>query len=101
EHSGLKFVVKDFDCYLAVLPNNPDNFMLDYNDAKNLADRYKELDIPFIHDAAYYTPVHLPAFKEFGPLGDVQIYSLSKMYGISGLRIGYVVCNNTEYYDLI
>src|ERR1019366_1489005 len=101
EAAGLKFVDKNYDCYLGVLPNNPDNFMHSYDDAKMLADRYKDLGIPFIHDAAYYTPIYLPNFKEFGPIGDIQIYSLSKMYGLSGLRVGYIVCNNTDYYNLI
>lgn len=101
ETSGLKFVEKDFDSFLAVLPNNPDNFMHSYEDAKFLGERYKDMGIPFIHDAAYYTPIHLPTFKEFGPIGDLQIYSLSKMYGISGLRVGYIVIHNMEYYDLI
>jgi aspartate/methionine/tyrosine aminotransferase len=97
---GLQFVEK-YDAYLAILPNNPDGFMFDYDYAKYMADYHRDLGIPFIHDAAYYTPVYLPKDYNLGPLGDLQIYSISKMYGLSGLRVGYVVCYNEEYYKTI
>lgn len=94
-------IAEKYDAYLAILPNNPDGFMFDYDYAKYLSDYHKDLGIPFIHDAAYYTPTYLPDGFNFGSLGDVQIYSMSKMYGLSGLRIGYTVCSNTDYYCLI
>lgn len=94
---GLEISEK-YDAYLAILPNNPDGFMFDYDYIKYLSDYHKQLDIPFIHDAVYYTPTYLPTGFNLGPLGDLQIYSMSKMYGLSGLRVGYVVCNNKDYY---
>ena len=94
---GLQIADK-YDAYLAILPNNPDGFMFDYDYAKYLSDYHKELGIPFIHDAAYYTPIYLPEGFNLGPLGDLQIYSMSKMYGLSGIRVGYVVCTNRDYY---
>lgn len=97
---GLQIADK-YDAYFAILPNNPDGFMFDYDYANYLYSYHKHLNIPFIHDAAYYTPAYLPKDYKFGPLGDVQIYSISKMYGISGLRVGYVVCYDERYYNLI
>lgn len=97
---GLDFT-KKYDCYLAILPNNPDGFMFGYDYAKYLFDSHKDLGIPVIHDAAYYTPIYLPPDYNFGPLGDLQVFSVSKMFGISGIRLGYVVCYNTEYYKSI
>lgn len=96
---GLKCVDK-YDCYLAVLPNNPDGFMFGYEYIKYLYNYHKELGIPFIHDAAYYTSVYLNDY-DLLPLGDIQIYSISKMFGLSGLRVGYVVCYDTRYYNII
>jgi aspartate/methionine/tyrosine aminotransferase len=30
---------------------------------------------------------------------DIEIYSFSKMFGLSGLRVGYCVVHNTDYYN--
>ncbi len=98
---GLKFVQKDYDAYLAILPNNPCGFMFDYDYAKYLSDHHKELGIPFIHDAVYYSHTYLPLSYNLGPLGDLQIYSMSKMFGLSGLRVGYIVCYNKDYYKTL
>lgn len=81
------------DSFLITSPNNPDG--------KN----YSNLELlnwrqcgPMIHDAAYYTEIYLPEDQLPLPLGHIQIYSMSKMYGLSGLRIGYAVCHNPKYY---
>ena len=87
------------DCYLGVEPNNPCGAIDDYITLKFLADAHKSFGIPFIHDAAYYTPVYLPDDYHLGPLGNVQIFSISKMYGLSGLRLGYVVAYDAEIYQ--
>lgn len=86
------------DAYLALAPNNP-NGAFPYLEC--LEATCKSKDIPLIHDAAYYTHVYLPFSTELKVYGDVQIYSISKMFGLSGLRLGYVVCPNLEYYKLI
>jgi aspartate/methionine/tyrosine aminotransferase len=87
------------DCYLAVAPNNPDGHIEPYEEFKYIADAHRSFGIPYIHDAAYYTPIYLPDSYPLGPIGDVQLYSISKMYGLSGLRIGYAVLYNREVYD--
>lgn len=86
------------DCYLSLAPNNPDGFL---PTQKTLNDM-ESAGIPLIHDAAYYTPMYLPEDVMPGPAGDLQIFSISKMYGLSGLRLGYIVCwNHTYYKDLL
>lgn len=90
-----------FDSYLLLAPNNPDGYCPDAQGCKNLAARLKEKNIPLIHDAAYYTHTYLPGDHSLPAFGDVQIYSISKMLGLSGLRLGYVVCHNPEFYKLI
>lgn len=97
---GLR-IADDYEAYLAILPNNPDGFMFDYDYAKYLDSYHRYMGIPFIHDAAYYSPIYLPDGYKLGPLGDLQIYSISKMYGLSGLRIGYIVCYDKQYYNTI
>jgi aspartate/methionine/tyrosine aminotransferase len=91
----------NYDAYLAVLPGNPDGHMFDLDHVKKLATQHREFNIPFIHDAVYYSPVYLPQQKTFPAFGDVQIFSASKSWGLSGLRAGYCVCYNHDYYHPI
>lgn len=83
---------------LCLAPNNPDGYMPDLV-KEHMSCRSE--GIPFIHDAAYYTHIYLPRDVNLEVVGDVQIYSISKMLGLSGLRLGYVVCPNKEFYQLI
>lgn len=89
------------DANLLLLPNNPDGFSSSPEVIQGFADNCKEHDVPLIHDAAYYTHTYLPADHPLDSVGDIQIYSISKMLGLSGLRIGYVVCKNVEFYKHI
>lgn len=93
--------VESEDPYLLLAPNNPDGQCAPSSELKQLANEYKNNNVPFIHDAAYYTHTYLPLGYKLEQLGDVQIYSFSKSLGLSGLRLGYVVCPNTEYYNHI
>lgn len=96
ESMGLKSVTntnKNYiaDSYLFVMPNNPDGFIVHENTKL-------DIPVPIIHDAAYYTESYLPENYKFGPIGDMQVFSASKMYGLSGLRLGWVVCHNRDFY---
>jgi len=91
----------DSDCNLLLLPNNPDGFSSRPDAVQEFANNCKEREIPLIHDAAYYTHTYLPSDHPLDSVGDIQIYSISKMLGLSGLRIGYVVCKNVEFYKYI
>lgn len=90
------FSFEGTDSNLLILPNNPDGFSDIHHNAAPL-----DSGVPCIHDAAYYTHIYLPWGHPLPALGDVQIFSMSKMLGLSGLRVGYVVCKNMEFYNLI
>ena len=94
-------IVENEDAFLCLSPNNPDGYTYSDRALQGVADFHKEMNIPFIHDAAYYTRSYMSSNSSFPVVGDVQIYSISKMLGLSGLRLGYVVCPNVEYYKLI
>jgi aspartate/methionine/tyrosine aminotransferase len=79
--------------FLITSPNNPDGSNLSNVELFELSRKG-----PTIHDAAYYTGIYLNDGQIPTPIGDVQIYSMSKMYGVSGLRIGYAVVHNEKYY---
>lgn len=87
--------------YMLLAPNNPDGSCGSAEQLLAIAKEYKENNIPFFHDAAYYTHIYLPETHTLPAIGDVQIFSISKMLGLSGLRLGYVVCHNPKYYKLI
>ena len=87
------------DSFLAILPNNPDGYMMNQEAIDQLSDRYSNEYL--IVDSVYYTHSYLPESLELVPFGDVQLYSASKAYGLSGLRIGWIVCHNSVFYPLI
>jgi aspartate/methionine/tyrosine aminotransferase len=74
---------------LITSPNNPDG-----NNHTNMFMKVMTNEHYVIHDAAYYTPIYLPEHQTPEALGHIQLYSMSKMYGFSGLRVGYVVCHD-------
>lgn len=86
------------DHSLLVLPNNPDGETLSVEEIKKLTAHCKENNKILIHDAAYYTHTYLPETYLLQPIGDVQVFSASKMFGLPGLRLGWVVCHNKDFY---
>lgn len=94
ESVGLTWSPEDKASSLLITsPNNPDG-----RNHSNLDLINWRCKGPMIHDAAYYTDIYLPDDQMTLPMGDIQVFSMSKMYGLSGLRIGYAVCHNEKYY---
>jgi aspartate/methionine/tyrosine aminotransferase len=93
-----------FDSYLCVAPGNPDGWMKSSYLLYHGLDPLRDEGIPVVHDGAYYSHAYLPRSPnepKLWTMGDAQIFSISKMLGLSGLRIGYVVCPNPEFYKHI
>jgi len=85
---------------LLTAPNNPDGMDFSQAQLKQMTEDAKANGVKLIHDAAYYSMIYsmdVPAI----PVGDVQIYSFAKMYGLSGLRIGYVVCRDESFVQYV
>lgn len=94
QSSGLTWSEVDkSQSFLITSPNNPDG--KNYSNIDLINWKYRG---PMIHDAAYYTEIYLPEDQVPIPAGDIQVFSMSKMYGLSGLRIGYAVCHSEKYY---
>lgn len=89
------------EAFLLLAPNNPDGFIHSDKELIEMNKGFEGSKCPFIHDAAYYTHSYLPRTHSLPAIGDVQIYSISKMLGLSNLRVGYAVCHNQQYYKLI
>jgi len=86
------------DSFLALAPNNPDG---QFPSMECLQDTCRSKGIPLIHDAVYHNHVYLPPDTPLPVFGDAQIYSASKLYGLSGIRIGWMVCPNPRFYQLV
>lgn len=95
---GYSHEESDTDSYLCVAPNNPDGSM---PDLETLANSAKQSGKPFIHDSVYFNHIYLPKSYLLKQYGDVQIYSSSKSFGLSALRVGWVVCHHPEIYKLM
>lgn len=87
------------DATLLVSPNNPDGKTFTEKETKELSERCKIRGRMLIHDAAYYTHTYLPETFPLKPIGDVQVFSASKMFGLSSLRLGWIVCWNKDFYQ--
>jgi aspartate/methionine/tyrosine aminotransferase len=81
---------------LYIAPNNPDGYVGDIESYEKLCKKYNAI---IIHDAAYYTNIYMDKSIEKKLIGDVQVFSISKMFGLSSLRLGYAVCPNEEMYN--
>lgn len=92
---------KDIDSYLLTVPNNPDGYLPSLDVVRMVCGLLKQSNIPIIHDAVYYTRSYLPVDHPIESMGDMQIFSASKTYGLSSLRVGYIVVHNEYYYDLL
>ncbi len=83
-----------YDCYLLVSPNNPDGFEYPLASLLTLDMQLRSNGKFFIHDAAYacepYTSSPLLT------VGDVQVVSVSKRFGLSGLRVGWAVARDPD-----
>jgi aspartate/methionine/tyrosine aminotransferase len=92
---------KAIDSYLLTIPNNPDGYLPPLDVVRMVCGLLKQNKMPVIHDAVYYTRTYLPVDHPVESIGDMQIFSASKTYGLSSLRVGYIIVHNQEFYDLL
>lgn len=84
---------------LLVSPGNPDGQIISDEDWKENEKKCRELGVPIIHDGAYHSHSFLPPEIPLKSLGDVQIFTCSKLFGLSQLRIGFSVFHDTKLYN--
>jgi len=83
-----------FDCFLLVSPNNPDGKAFTLFQLNIIADSLREADKFLIHDAAYACAPYMQISNEPYIRGDVQVHSVSKRFGLSGVRVGWAVAGD-------
>lgn len=87
------------DAVVITSPNNPTGIVYSYEEMRKFAQCASNQRIPIILDETYAAFIYDKS-RHFNPLSDVitknnsiVIGSLSKTFGISGLRIGYLLAN--------
>jgi len=87
-----------YGAFMLTSPGNPDGKELTKKEVEELDSEANFGGIKLIHDAAYYTPIYTRDPEEITSFGAAQIFSYSKMYGLSGLRLGYIVCRDNSLF---
>mgnify|MGYP003402347782 CR=1 FL=1 len=86
---------------VTVAPNNPDGFLPSKEWLLMFSKHCKDSGLFHIHDAVYYNNIYTSPEYEKVKFGDCQIYSFAKLWGLSGLRVGYIVCEDDNLYDAV
>ena len=84
------------DCVLLVSPNNPDGRSFSPFELARLAERMKAEGKFLIHDGAYACAPYVNLGGVHPIVGDIQVHSVSKRFGLSGLRVGWAVARDEE-----
>lgn len=84
------------DCVLLVSPNNPDGRSFSLFELARLSERLKAEGKFLIHDGAYACAPYVNLSGTHPIVGDIQVHSVSKRYGLSGLRVGWAVARDEE-----
>lgn len=79
-------------------PHNPTGFMFNINDLEKIVQIANKYNLFIISDEAYehitYDKEHVSIASISGAKNIVSIFSFSKSYAMSGLRLGYLVTDN-------
>jgi histidinol-phosphate/aromatic aminotransferase/cobyric acid decarboxylase-like protein len=93
---------------ILINPNNPDGGYIKYNDLKRIVDELHWvpniiIDESFIHFAYEDSEMELKSIVQYAIEKDniVVIKSMSKDFGIAGLRAGYAVMSKSKVSDLL
>jgi threonine-phosphate decarboxylase len=94
------------DVAVVVTPNNPTSMLIPKSDLIKLADRLHTNNCMLIIDESFLdfseSPELISLEKEISNYPNMAIFkSMSKAYGICGLRIGYMLTANTEFAEAV
>lgn len=102
----LKETLNKVDTLIVISPDNPSGSHLKYGEVIELLDMAKEMDKQVIFDESFidfandsYTLINDDILNKYPNL--IVIKSISKSYGVPGLRLGVLASGNHEYLDII
>lgn len=102
----LKETLNKVDTLIVISPDNPSGSHLKYGEVIELLDMAKEMHKQIIFDESFidfandnYTLINDDILKKYPNL--IVIKSISKSYGVPGLRLGVLASGNNKYLDII
>ena len=102
----LKETLNKVDTLIVISPDNPSGSHLKYGEVIELLDMAKEMDKQVIFDESFidfandsYTLINDDILNKYPNL--IVIKSISKSYGVPGLRLGVLASGNNKYLDII
>ena len=102
----LKETLNKVDTLIVISPDNPSGSHLKYGEVIELLDMAKEMDKQVIFDESFidfandsYTLINDDILNKYPNL--IVIKSISKSYGVPGLRLGVLASGNHKYLDII
>lgn len=94
------------DTLIVISPDNPSGSHLTYDETIKLLDTASEKNKQVIFDESFidfaddnYTLINDDILNKYSNL--IVIKSISKSYGVPGLRLGVLASGNKEYLDII
>jgi histidinol-phosphate aminotransferase len=107
--SSFKFPIKEVldslsqsDGIVLCNPNNPLGSIIEENDITKIIKETNKLNIPCIIDEAYfefYGKTNISLVKKYSNL--IIIRTFSKIFGLAGLRLGYIISNSNVTEQLL
>lgn len=102
----LKETLNKVDTLIVISPDNPSGSCLKYKEVIELLDMAKEMHKQIIFDESFidfandnYTLINDDILNKYPNL--IVIKSISKSYGVPGLRLGVLASGNNKYLDII
>ncbi len=99
-------IKENADIAVVVTPNNPTSIAVPKQDLIRLAEKLANHDIQLIIDESFIDFAQDP--DQFSMENEIELYpnitifkSMSKAYGICGIRIGYLVTANLKFADAV
>jgi aspartate/methionine/tyrosine aminotransferase len=82
-------------------PNNPTGRTMYDKELKEVVEIAKSVDSYILSDEVYrgMDETYMPSILDYGYEKAIAISSLSKMYSLSGLRTGWIVCKDKDVYE--
>jgi histidinol-phosphate/aromatic aminotransferase/cobyric acid decarboxylase-like protein len=103
---ALEAIKEKADVAIVVTPNNPTSMLVPKEDLIRLAKKLEAHNCMLVIDESFLdfseTPEQISLEREIEDYPNMAIFkSMSKSYGIGGIRIGYMLTANTKFAELV
>ena len=101
----LERALRAVDLFYFNSPHNPTGKVFTYDETKLINELCRKHGVVIVSDEPYdqilYDGVKHTSMLEFENESTIAVFTMSKSFAATGLRVGYVVCRNPQVCDLI